>query len=220
MTVISEKSYDVDELAKVIWDYHKMGHSLRKADCIVVLGSHDTRVAERGAELFLEGWAPLIIFSGGLGNFTKYMWTESEAEKFARIAENMGVPRGRMLLESKSTNTGENIIFTKELMIKENIKSDLLILIHKPYMERRSYATFKKIWPEKEAIVTSPQISYEDYANADITMDDIINIMVGDFQRVMVYPKMGFQIHQDVPEDAQKAFEELVKLGYTKHLIK
>ena len=41
------------------------------SDLILVLGSHDTRVAERGAELFLNNYAPLILFSGGLGNLTK-----------------------------------------------------------------------------------------------------------------------------------------------------
>jgi hypothetical protein len=58
-------------LAKKLWDYHHMHPSLEKADCILVLGSHDLRVAERAAQLYFEGWAPMITFSGGLGNFTK-----------------------------------------------------------------------------------------------------------------------------------------------------
>src|SRR3954453_1934767 len=98
------------ELAKKLWDYHHMHHALEKADCIFVLGSHDLRVAERAAELYLEGWAPMIIFSGGLGNFTKEMWTETEADQFAAIAINMGVPQEAILVENKSTNTGENIL--------------------------------------------------------------------------------------------------------------
>ena len=57
-------------LAKILWKYHHMDHVLERSDCIFVLGSHDTRVAERGAELFLEGWAPLLIFSGGLGTIS------------------------------------------------------------------------------------------------------------------------------------------------------
>ena len=52
----------VRALAQVLWDYHRMGHALSPADAIMVLCSHDTRVAERGAELFLQGMAPLLIF--------------------------------------------------------------------------------------------------------------------------------------------------------------
>ncbi|PIN72448.1 hypothetical protein COV22_03185, partial [Candidatus Woesearchaeota archaeon CG10_big_fil_rev_8_21_14_0_10_47_5] len=37
------------ELAKKLWDYHHVNQSLEKSDCILVLGSHDLRVAERGA---------------------------------------------------------------------------------------------------------------------------------------------------------------------------
>src|SRR5689334_6336125 len=107
---------DVLKLAKKLWDYHHMDHALEKADCIFVLGSHDLRVAERAAQLYLEGWAPMIIFSGGLGNFTKGMWTETEADQFAAIAISRKVPKEAILIENKSTNTGENILFTQQLL--------------------------------------------------------------------------------------------------------
>jgi hypothetical protein len=43
--------------------------------------------------------------------------------------------------------------------------------------------------------------------------------MVGDLQRIRLYPEKGFQIHQDIPDDVWDAYEELVKAGYTKYLI-
>ena len=104
------------KLAKILWDYHQLNQKLEKTDCILVLGSHDLRVAERGAELYLLNWAPIIIFSGGLGNFTKEIWDEAEADKFAAIAMKMGVPRDKIIIENKSTNTGENIQFTKKIL--------------------------------------------------------------------------------------------------------
>ena len=82
---------DVRELALTIWNYHRLNHPLRRADAILVLCSHDTAVAERGASLFLDGWAPLLIYSGGQGAITRQLWNEPEAELFARIA----VERGR-----------------------------------------------------------------------------------------------------------------------------
>lgn len=210
---------DVDSLAKKVWDYHHMGHKLEKADCIVVLGSHDTRVAERGAELFLQGFAPYIVFSGYLGALTAGRWKNPEAEVFAEIAMKMGVPAERIIIENKSTNTGENVAFSRKLLKEKEIKADKVIAVQKPYMERRTYATFKKVWPEAELLVTSPLLEFNEYINDEIKKDDVINIMVGDLQRIIVYPQKGYQIYQEVPDEVVEAYYHLVKMGYTERLI-
>jgi len=209
---------EVIELAAKLWDYHLLHHELEKADCIFVLGSHDTRVADRGAELWLQGWAPVLLFSGGLGNVTRGIWTETEADKFAAIAIRLGVPAEAILVENQSTNTGENILFSGRLLKEKGIDPQRFIVVQKPYMERRSYATFKKHWPDKELIVTSPQIPFGDYPNSEIPTERVINIMVGDLQRIKIYPARGFQIPQDIPDDVWEAYERLVALGFDKHL--
>lgn len=210
-------------LAKKIWDYHRMSHQLSRADAILVLCSHDRKVAERGAQLFLEDYAPLLIFSGGLGAITKNMWNVPEADQFAKIAMKMGVPFEKILIENRSTNTGENILFTKMVLAGKGLNPQKFILVQKPYMERRSYATFRKLWTEKELLVTSPQVSFDDYldnySNSELSRDDVVSIMVGDLQRIKLYPERGFQIHQKIPDDVWAAYEELVKAGYNKHLI-
>ena len=207
-------------LAKKLWDYHHMNHVIEKSDCILVLGSHDLRVAERGARLYLEGLAPILIFSGGLGNLTKGVWREAEADKFASVAMKMGVPKEKTLIENRSTNTGENILFTQQLLDERGLNPQSFILVHKPYMERRSYATFKKYWPNKKVIVTSPQISFNEYPTKEISLEKVINIMVGDLERIKLYPGKGFQIFQEIPDDVGSAYEKLVKLGYDEHLVK
>lgn len=211
---------EIDKAAKKLWDYHRMNHKLEKADCILVLGSHDTRIAERGAQLFLDGWTPMLIYSGGVGRLTEGLWNKPEAEIFADIAIKMGVPKEKILIENKSTNTGENIAFTMKLLKEKNLDLQSFIVVQKPYMERRAFATFKKHLPEKKIIVTSPQISFENYPNEKISKDNMINIMVGDLQRIKIYPEKGFQIPQEIPEDVWEAYETLVKAGYDKHLIK
>jgi len=70
-------------------------------------------VAERGAELFHGGWAPLLLLSGHLGSLTSGMWSRSEAEIFAEVATTVGVPRERILVEARSTNTGENVDYSR-----------------------------------------------------------------------------------------------------------
>jgi len=200
-----------------------MNHELSKADAILVLCSHDLVVAERGAELFLNGWAPLLIFSGGLGTITKQMWSEPEADRFAEIARRMGVPADRIIVENRSTNTGENIKFTKTLLAGRGLTPRKFIVVQKPYMERRAYATFRLWWPNVEIVVTSPQMTFEQYLNQrgdeSISRDQMISIMVGDLQRIKIYPDKGFQIPQDIPVEVWTAYEELIKAGYDKHLI-
>lgn len=214
-------SSQIDKLAKIIWDYHHLNHKIEKADCVAVLGSHDKRVAEKGAELYLKGYAPIIVFSGKFGNLplTKGKWQNAEAVVFAEIAQKIGVPKDNILVEDKSTNTGENILFTKKILENKEIFPRKIIAVHKPYMERRTYATFKKLWPEVKIVVTSPKISFEQYPNQEISKGDVINIMVGDLQRIKLYAKKGFQIPQDIPPDVWNAYGELIKLGYTKHLL-
>jgi uncharacterized SAM-binding protein YcdF (DUF218 family) len=210
-------------LAERLWHYHRLNHGLKKSDAILVLCSHDRRVAERGAQLFLEGWAPLLIFSGGLGAITRGMWSEPEADQFARVAAEMGVPAGRMLVENRSTNTGENVSFTRRLLAEKGVDPASFILVQKPYMERRAYATFRTFWPEKGAVVTSPQVSFaeylREYTNPGLSEDDVVSIMVGDLQRIKLYPSKGFQIYQEIPEEVWGAYEELVGLGYDRHLV-
>src|ERR1051325_11223845 len=211
------------ERAETLWNYHLMKHSIAKADAILVLCSHDERVAERAAQLFHEGWAPLVIFSGGQGSITRTLWNEPEAERFARIAVNLGVPRENILIEPQSTNTGENVEFTRRMLAERGLELQKFILVQKPYMERRSYATFRKLWPEKDLIVTSPQVSFRhylaEYANRSLSVADVVSIMVGDLQRIKLYPALGYQIEQEIPEDVWQAFEELVRAGYDKYLI-
>jgi uncharacterized SAM-binding protein YcdF (DUF218 family) len=205
--------------AQMLWDYHHTNDRLMAADCILVLGSNDTRVAERGAALYLQGFAPWLVFSGGLGNFTQGLWDEAEADKFAKIAYSLGVPREAVLVENRSSNTGENIRFTQDLLARNGLEPQRFILVQKPFMERRTFATFKKIWPEKDILVTSPQLAMLDYPNSEISFELMVNAMVGDLQRIRVYPKLGYQIFQEIPDDVWEAYEGLVGLGFDKHLI-
>ncbi|AKQ44733.1 hypothetical protein TH63_02400 [Rufibacter radiotolerans] len=209
------------ELSRRIWAYHQLHHNLHPADAILVLGSHDTRVAERGAELWLQGYAPWLVFSGGFGRLTEGNFAEAEAEIFAKIAQDRGVPLTQILIENQSSNTGENITYSYQLLQERNVPLQSLILVQKPYMERRTYATFLKQWPgpEVEIMVTSPQLSLVNYCNEEIPMEQVIHIMLGDLQRIKLYPALGFQAYQEIPADVWDAFEQLKQKGFTDHLL-
>ena len=206
-----------------IWNYHRLGHALVRSDAILVLCSHDTSVAAYAAQLFRDKWAPLLIFSGGAGAITQRLFTEPEADRFAAMALSLGVPADRIIVENQSTNTGENVQFTRQLLATRAIDVRTFILVQKPYMERRTFATFRKVWPEPRVCVTSPRVSLDDYlsryANEALSADDVVSIMVGDLQRIHLYPDKGFQIPQPIPDDVWVAFRELVAAGYDRHLV-
>jgi uncharacterized SAM-binding protein YcdF (DUF218 family) len=215
---------EIDRLAKVIWDYHQLNQPLRKSDAVFCLCSIDTRVAEYAADLFLKGYGDYLIFSGGVahsGDLLETGWNESEAERFASIAIAKGVPEDKVIIENKAQNTGDNIEFTYKLLQEFGLYPRSLLLVQKPYMERRTYATFKKQWPEPdtEITVSSPRIRYEDYWNEVNPREVVINLMVGDLQRIKEYPMLGHQIAQDIPDDVWATYETLVKNGYVEHLI-
>jgi uncharacterized SAM-binding protein YcdF (DUF218 family) len=130
-----------------------------------------------------------------------------------------GVPESAVLLESRSTNTGENVRFTRELLAEQGMAVQSVIAVQKPYMERRTFATILKQWPEVALQVSSPPLDFEAYCDSTIPLRDIIEFMVGDLQRIIEYPKFGFMIPQDVPQVVMQAYENLVTAGFDNHLI-
>jgi uncharacterized SAM-binding protein YcdF (DUF218 family) len=151
---------------------------------------------------------------------TAHLWTESEAERYAAVLRARQVPESALLLESRSTNTGENVDFTRALLQTRGIAVRRLIAVHKPYMERRTYAFLRQRWPEVEARVTSPLLSFEDYCAGSASRADVIAAIVGDLQRIMEYPKCGFAIAQEVPAEVIEAYTLLVQAGFTSQMIK
>ncbi len=206
-----------DVFAKNIWDYMLMHQELKSADAIFALGSNDTRVAERAADLYLAGLGKYVICAGGNGKASEL--SRPEAEVFGDIVIKKGIPKDRVILEPNSTNTGENVQFVKKLLEEKRLNFKSFILVQKPYMERRTYATFRKQWPEVECRVTSPQISYEEYSKDENFKNRFINVMVGDLERIKEYPKLGFQIEQDIPKNVWDAWEELIKRGFIKYKL-
>ncbi len=215
---MSEREARVTRAAQVVWDYHLMRQPLARSDCLLVLCSNDTRVAEYGAHLYLEGWAPLLVFSGDRGKLTEGLYDAPEAEHFAAIARDLGVPDSALVLETQATNTGENIANTRALLAARTLTPASVTLVQKPHMERRAWATFRKVWPQPRVRVTSPPLAFADYPNTQLPRDLVISIMVGDLYRIRLYGEKGFQIPQPIPDPVQAAYDELVALGYTDHI--
>ena len=215
---------DAFSYAQVLWDYLCLHQTPEKADCIVGFGCYNEDIPRRCAQLYREGFAPYVLFTGGLGRNTAEMWTESEAERFGAIALGEGVPESALLLEPRSTNTAENISFTRQLLEERQIPVSSVLGVHKPYMERRIYAAWKNYWPRMRFSVTSYPQTMADYLEANAargrSKTATVEMLVGDFQRIDLYAKRGYQIPQEIPQSAWDAFEALVSMGYTGQLAK
>lgn len=215
---------DFQEPLQVIWDYLGMHQTPEQADVIVGFGNFNTNIARRAAELYRQGLAPVVLFTGGLGRNTEGLLPEPEAVRFARVAMECGVPEKAILLEPESTNTAENILFTRRLLEERSIAHERILGVHQPFMERRITAAMGVYWPEQAFRVTSPQVSISDYlADAKkqgVTENAAVSVIVGDFQRMDLYAKKGYQTPQYIPPEAWEAFHKLVAMGFDKQLAK
>lgn len=211
------------QYAQIIWDYMRYEQPLQKADVIIGLGSTDVRTAEWCAKLYHDGYAPLILFTGARGRMTREAFTENEADVYAKRAIELGVPENAILKESRATNTGENIMFAHKLLEEKGIAANSLIVVTKPYMLRRAYATFMKQWPTEykpDIRCSAIDVSFETYCQDEkYPFEYVTNVMVGDLERIREYPKQGFQIEQIIPDEVNEAFHALVSRGYTRHLL-
>ena len=212
------------EHLQVIWDYLCLKQEPKKADCIVGFGNFNTNIARRAAQLYLEGIAPKILFTGGLGRNTEGLFPEPEAVRFARAAMACGVPAEDILIEDKSTNTKENIEFTRQLLQERGIPCDHILGVHQPFMERRIVAAMGVYWPELNFSVTSPQVTIPEYLasarDQGVSENASVSVIVVDFQRMDLYAKKGYQLPQEIPEEAWEAFRKLVDMGFDKQLAK
>lgn len=208
----------------VIWNYLCLNRTPEPADVIVGFGNFNTDIARRAAELYHQGLAPKILFTGGLGRNTEGLLPEPEAVRFARVAVECGVPEEDILIEACSANTAENILFTRRLLEERGIPHDRILGVHQPFMERRIAAAMGVYWKEPLFAVTSPRVTIGEYLararEQGVTENASISVIVGDFQRMDLYAKKGYQLPQYIPEEAWDAFRELVAMGYDTQLAR
>lgn len=219
MTVPVTIPADIRDATETLWDYHDMHHEPRPTDVAVGLGSHDLGVAVCAADLYQRGMFPLIVFTGANAPTTVERFPRGEAVHYAEHAEELGVPAEAIVVEPEATNTGENIALTKAVLAKRHITPRSVTLISRPYQQRRAYATCRKIWPEVDIVCTSLPMSLAEYIQAIGDPDRVLNMLVGDTQRIDLYARRGFAAPQPMPESVKQAFEELVAHGYTARLV-
>jgi uncharacterized SAM-binding protein YcdF (DUF218 family)/tetratricopeptide (TPR) repeat protein len=205
--------------AELIWDYHQVGHELRPCDVAIGLGSHDLGVARYTSELYQAGMFPLVVFSGGNSPTTAKRFPRGEAVHYREHAMSNGVPDSAILVEPKAGNTGENISLSQAVLTTHGLAPRTIMIISKPYMERRAFATCQLVWPNVEVVCTSEPLTFADYVKSIGDERLVIDMVVGDLQRIIEYPKLGFAAPQDVPADVMAAYDRLLDAGFDSRLL-
>jgi uncharacterized SAM-binding protein YcdF (DUF218 family) len=205
--------------AELIWEYHQMGHEPRPCDVAIGLGSHDLGVAGYAAELYRAGMFPLIVFSGGNSPTTAGRFPRGEAVHYREHAIAAGVPDSAILVEPKAGNTGQNISLSRAVLADHGMTPRTVLVISKPYMERRAFATCQLTWPNVEVVCTSEPLKLADYVQSIGDERLVIDMLVGDLQRVIEYPKQGFAAPQEVPADVTAAYARLLDAGFDSRLL-
>jgi uncharacterized SAM-binding protein YcdF (DUF218 family) len=191
-------------------------HPPTPADAILTLGSFETHAALHAAALWKRGLAPTIVMSGGVAHRG---WEHTEAHVFAALAIGAGVPGEAILREERAQNTGENFTCGRTLMAQAGIVPRRLIVVAKPYMTRRGFATGRKVWPEVELAMQCEDIGAAEYLAREADPERTMQALVGDLHRVAVYPALGFQIEQEMPVEVVEALHRLVAAGYGARLV-
>lgn len=131
----------------------------------------------------------------------------------------MDVPEKDLLVENESTNTAENIKFTKKLFEDNGVYPKRIIIVQKPYMGRRVLATMEKMWKDIDFLITSPQIPFEEYKVPELTREEMIGSVVGDIERLKLYAEKGFTTKQEIPEDVWEARNKIREAGISRRYI-
>jgi len=213
---------DVLRLARVIWDFHQLHQEPVPADVIIALGTNDLRVAEFAADLYHRGFGSTLVCTGGVahqGDLLATPWPKTEAEMYADVVQRRGVPPERIVLEKRATNTAENIRFARDLLVERAIYPRNIVIAVKPFMQRRVWATLAVEWPAMRATLASPNMTLDEYFTDELPAEKIINIMLGDLQRIWIYGRRGWSAPQTIPAEVREAYQGLIALGFTRHLI-
>lgn len=139
-----------DEIKKIT-DYIFLESCPQKADIAMIFGTRHHEPLDVAYKLYKDGFVPKILLSGGINKVTG----QNECEEMAKELLKMGVGKEDLILEGKSLNSLENVLFSKEKIEKEigfsNIKKIISIVKH--YHSRRALMTLKKHFPKTVELI-------------------------------------------------------------------
>ncbi len=199
----------------VLFDFLALRDQPQKADVIMGFGHFDMNIPKQCCELYLKGYGKKIIYTGGVGAGSAD-FVNPEAVEFLRFTRKNypQIPPEHIIIEDKSTNTGENIRFSIHRMeeqypdchFENGIRS--AILVSTPARQLRVYLTVKMYLRDTQLINLPPETSIEENAEIFSAKDESFsNQLVGEIDRLLTYHKKGWCDKVDIPEYVIQAYK-------------
>jgi len=198
-----------------IWDYFCSFNSCALSDAIVVCCSYDLRICDYACSLLKDGVAGKLVLSGNSGNWTRHLWDKPEAHVFNERAVALGVDPAQIVFEDRATNIGENIRYTRYLLPAART----VTFVTKPNTILRVRLTVPIQWSGVGFYTACPQFSFPEEVSNVIGLLGIISEMVGDVERILKYPELGYQTPHELPPEVVQSWEYLIRKGFTHHLL-
>ncbi len=131
---------------KKIGDYMLVETGLSRADICIVFGNpHADHLAAHAAALYHQGYFKKLVVTGGVATDDGRL----EAHRIRDVLVSKGVPEASILVEDRSTNTGENVKFSMEKIDRyiglQNVGS--VMAIGHIHAARRFLMTLQRHWP-------------------------------------------------------------------------
>lgn len=122
---------------------------LKKSDVIVLLEGDGLNRYQKAVDLYNQGWAKKIIFSGGI---TDYEYGSFPFSDVLPYILDTGVPHDVILHENKSLNTREQAVEVIKLAQQKNWLRIILVATHEH--QYRAYLTFlREVLDSKSGII-------------------------------------------------------------------
>ncbi|MDO5799028.1 MAG: YdcF family protein [Eubacteriales bacterium] len=188
---------------KEIEDFIFMEDQPEQADIIFVPGNGYPYMAEKAAELYVSGMAPVILpsgkysisygkFSGVIDERKKYNENyETEWEFLKDVLVKNGVPESAVLKEDKATFTWQNALFSKKVTDLAGINVRKAILCCKNYHARRAFMYYQRAYPETEFLIcpcSVDEITKETWKETQNGIDEVMaetKRIISQFQLMM-----------------------------------
>lgn len=196
-----------EELLRPVWRYLAVENEPAPSDVIFVFGGLDMAIPAYATELYKAGYAPHILISGSAGPYTQDVFKKAEAYVFMEEMLKEGVPESAFIIEDKASNALQNVIFGMAALKEHGVKVRKAILVAKPFMMRRSLATFQKQFPEVELLSCPPRGSVIKFI--DRARPVFAGRLLHELARLKTYSDKGDIAEQPLPPSVQAAADDL-----------
>ena len=211
------------ERARLIFDYlYARDNITAPADLIVGFGHFDMKIPRHCGKLLTLGYSKKILLTGGRGAGTADL-DQPEGMEFKKELGKAypEIRREDIIVESESTNTGENILFSERILkardpgycFAKGIRS--ILAVASPYRQKRVFLCMEKLFPEVRVVNSPPPTTFEEEAKLfESKNEDFIGLLTGELERIKTYPVKGFIAPAEIPPEIDRAYLELCKLTH------